>query len=151
MTSSSGSIFCQNGSQNSGSHFTYIYWFIIKDMNEQPDEVVRSVRSRRVPVKQEGRGQDTTFKRMTQPQEMIKTGQNQLGPRWWTVRLPVDLEHIHIMNTFIVIHQLNDTPTSAMTVLRPTIKGQKVGGGPIPRNPQPLPKIVGIILPLISL
>ena len=46
---------------------------------------------------------------------------------------------------------LNDTPTGAITVLRPTIKGQKVGSDPIPRNLHPFPKILGIILPLISL
>ena len=42
---------------------------------------------------------------------------------------------------------LNDAPTSAMTVLSLTIKGQKVGGGPIPGNPHRFPKIIGIILP----
>jgi len=46
---------------------------------------------------------------------------------------------------------LNDKPTGAMTVLRPTIKGQKAGGGPIPGNPHLFPEIVGILLPLISL
>ena len=46
---------------------------------------------------------------------------------------------------------LNNTPTGATTVSRPTVKGQKVGGGPIPGKPRPFPKIVGIILPLISL
>ena len=53
----------------------------------------------------------------------------------------------------IVIHyqMLNDTPTRAMTVLRLTIKGQKVGGGPIPGNLHPFSKIIGIILPLVSL
>ena len=30
-------------------------------------------------------------------------------------------------------------------------KGQKVGGGPIPENPNPFPQIVGILPPLISL
>ena len=45
---------------------------------------------------------------------------------------------------------LSDTPTSAMTVLRLTIKGQKVGSGPIPGNLCPFPKIVGIILSLIA-
>ena len=30
---------------------------------------------------------------------------------------------------------LNGTPTDAMTVLKPTIKDQKVSDGPIPRNP----------------
>ena len=37
------------------------------------------------------------------------------------------------------INKLNDTPTCTMTLLRPTIKDQKVGGRPIPRNPYPLP------------
>ena len=37
-----------------------------------------------------------------------------------------------------------------MTVLKPTMKGQKVGGGPILGNPCPFSKIVGIILPLIK-
>ena len=37
----------------------------------------------------------------------------------------------------------NNTPTGAMTLLRPTIKGQKVEvrGGPIPGIPCPFPKI----------
>jgi len=38
-----------------------------------------------------------------------------------------------------------------MTVLRPAIKGKKVGSGPIPGNPCPFPKIIGIIFPLIGL
>ena len=38
-----------------------------------------------------------------------------------------------------------------MTILRPTGKGQKVGSGPTPENPRLFPKIVGIIIPLISL
>ena len=46
---------------------------------------------------------------------------------------------------------LSDTPTSAMTILRPIINGQKVGRGPVPGNPHPFPQIIGIILPLISL
>ena len=41
--------------------------------------------------------------------------------------------------------------TSAMTILRSTIKGQKVGGGPVPGNPYPFLKRVEITLPLISL
>ena len=45
---------------------------------------------------------------------------------------------------------LNDTLTGAMTVPRLTIKGQKMGSDPIPGNPCPFPKIVEIILPLIS-
>jgi len=46
---------------------------------------------------------------------------------------------------------LNDTATSAMTVLRPTIIGQKVGSGPGPGNLCPFSQTVGIILPLVSL
>ena len=46
---------------------------------------------------------------------------------------------------------LNDRPNHTMTVLMLTIKGQKVGSGPIPGNPHPFPKIVGIILPFINL
>ena len=46
---------------------------------------------------------------------------------------------------------LNDRTNHTMTVLRLTIKGQKEGSGPIPGNPHPFPKIVGIILPFISL
>ena len=46
---------------------------------------------------------------------------------------------------------LSDTPTGGMTDLRMIIKGQKVGDAPIPGNFLPFPKIVGIILPLISL
>jgi len=37
-----------------------------------------------------------------------------------------------------------------MIVLRSS-KSQNVGGGPIPGKSRPLPEIVGIILPLISL
>ena len=40
---------------------------------------------------------------------------------------------------------LNDTPTGVMTVPRPTIKDQKVGGDSVPGSLHPFPKIVGII------
>ena len=79
-----------------------------------------------------------------------KTGWNQLGPRWLKTQLPVDAEP-HYMLIVIQWHMLNDTPTSVMTVLRPAIKGQKVGSGPVPRNLHPFPQITGIIFPLISL
>ena len=46
---------------------------------------------------------------------------------------------------------LNDTPARAMTILRPTGKGQRVGSGPTPENPGLFPKIVGIIILLTSL
>ena len=48
-------------------------------------------------------------------------------------------------------HKLNDTPTGALTVPRLIIKGQKVGGGPVPGNLHSFSKVVGTILPLISL
>ena len=52
----------------------------------------------------------------------------------------------------IITHQqANDTPRVAMIVPRPTIKDQKVGSGAIPGNLHLFPKIVGIILPLISM
>ena len=37
----------------------------------------------------------------------------------------------------------------AMAAPRPTIKGQEVGGGPIPGNPHSFPRIVRIFLPLL--
>lgn len=46
---------------------------------------------------------------------------------------------------------LNDTSTDAMEVPRPTLKGQKVGGDPIPAHSHPFPQIPGTVLPLISL
>ena len=64
------------------------------------------------------------------------------------VDLPVDLKP-HYMLTVTTL--ANDTFTGAMTVLRPIIKGQKVGGDPISGNPCPLPKTVRIPLPFISL
>ena len=42
-------------------------------------------------------------------------------------------------------------PIVTRTVLRSTIKGQKVGGGPIPGNPHTFLEIAGKIFPLISL
>ena len=44
---------------------------------------------------------------------------------------------------------LSEKPTSAMPVLGPTIKGQKVGSDPFPGHLQPL--ITGITLPLFNL
>ena len=79
---------------------------------------------------------------------MTKTAENQLGPRWLKVKIPIGSEP----QTYIVTHQhLNEKPTSTMAVPRPTIKDQKVGSGPIPRNPCLFPQIIGITLPLVSL
>ena len=41
---------------------------------------------------------------------------------------------------------VNATPTGTMTIVSPTIKGQKVGGGPVSENLHPFSIIVGIIL-----
>ena len=46
---------------------------------------------------------------------------------------------------------LNNTLTGAMIASRLTKKGQEAGSSPIPGNPHPFPKVVGIILPLINL
>ena len=52
---------------------------------------------------------------------------------------------------FIVTHQQAEWQTmGTMTVLGLSIKGQKVGSDPVPENLHPFPKIVAIILPLIS-
>jgi len=53
--------------------------------------------------------------------------------------------------TVIHEHMPNDTPTGAMTIPRLTIKGQKAGGGSIPRNPHLFLEIIGIILLPISI
>jgi len=42
-------------------------------------------------------------------------------------------------------------PRDALTVPRPTLKGQKVGDGLIPGNLCPFLNTVGIILPLMNL
>jgi len=78
----------------------------------------------------------------------------QLTLTFYRSKMAEDLMFIRAWASFIltVIHQhLNDTPTGTMVVPRVTIKGQKVGSGPIPGNLCPFSKIVGIILPLISL
>ena len=46
---------------------------------------------------------------------------------------------------------LNDTPTGAMTVLRLTISGQKLGDDPVPGTLSHFSKIVEIIFSLLSL
>ena len=62
--------------------------------------------------------------------------------------LSMELEPHHML---VVTHQLNDTPTGAMTAPRLTIKNREVGGGPILGNPLRFPRITGIILPFSSL
>ena len=64
---------------------------------------------------------------------------------WRKIQLPIDFEPHYT----IVPHQHAKWYTHQC--LRPTIKGQKVDCGPIPRKPHPFPEITGIILPLISL
>ena len=68
-----------------------------------------------------------------------------MGPRWQISQLQLDLDPQYMLT---VTHQYNRV---AMTVPRLTIKDQKVGGSPIPGTISPSPKIVGLILPLISL
>ena len=41
-------LICYNSSHNSGKYFTYVYQFIIKDTNKQPDEEVHRAKSRRI-------------------------------------------------------------------------------------------------------
>jgi len=45
---------------------------------------------------------------------------------------------------------LNDMPTGAMTAPKLTMKRLKMSSGSIPGNPNPFPKILGIILLLIQ-
>jgi len=45
--------------------------------------------------------------------------------------------------TLFAVHQLNDMPTGTMTVQRPSVKGQKLGSGPIPRSRHPSPTVLG--------
>ena len=61
----------------------------------------------------------------------------------------IDSEPLYALIT--IFSMLSDTPTGVVAVLKPPIKGQKVGSDPIPGNPCPFPEVVGIILPLISL
>lgn len=62
-------------------------------------------------------GQGTAIKRMTQPyRDMTNTGQNQPGPRWRKILLPVCLE--------ATIHPCY-APTGAMAVQALTVTGQK--------------------------
>ena len=98
-------------------------------------------------VREEGRGQHKTFKRMAQPLRV---------PNCWESTGPMVVEYSTSNKTktsyvLIVISWLNDIPTGVMTVLRQIIKGQKVGSGPIPGNLCSFPKIVGLLLPLVSL
>ena len=97
-------------------------------------------------LKQEGREQGTTFKRVKQSKDT--TYQNQIGPREQTSKLPLDLE---LQYTLTVRLQQKDTPTGTLEVPRLTIKGGKGDNGPIPGSLHPFPKIFRIIFPLIIL
>ena len=94
-------------------------------------------------LKQEGKRQGTTFKRHRHStwQKLVRTNWVQDDGRFDFQGTLSSNAHCNTLAT----------PPSAMTVLRPTIKGQKVGSGPVPGNLGPFPKIVGIIFPLISL
>ena len=72
-------------------------------------------------VREDGRGQGTAIKRMSQPyRDTTNTGQNQPGPRWRKILLPVCLEPHDT---------LCYTPTGAMAVQALTMTGQNVGSG----------------------
>ena len=64
----------------------------------------------------------------------------------WTLSILTD-SLLHISICYM------NTPIGAMTVLRSTIKDQRVGGGPIPENPCSFPHTQkrGIILPHMKL
>ena len=73
---------------------------------------------------------------------MTKIDQSQIDPR---------SDFQSTLNLMQYSSMVNATPTGTMTVVSPTIKGQKVGGGPVSENLHPFSIIVGIILPFISL
>ena len=100
-------------------------------------------------MKQERRGQGTTFRRMTQPEDRTPADWNPMGPRWQASWLPLAVAPRYILTE--TRRELNDTPSGTMIVTQLTTKGQQVGGGPVPGNPHPFPKMAGIRLPLISL
>lgn len=77
-------------------------------------------------------------------EDVIQTGQSQLGPRWGKILDPESRYR------FTEMHQLNGMPMGTVTVLRLTMEGQRVGGDPVPGNLCPFLKLVTIILPLIS-
>ena len=70
-----------------------------------------------------------------------------MGPKWWTSRLPLDLQP---QCTLILTHQAGKTTsTGTMTDPRPT-KDQKEGYGPTLRNLCHFPKAAGIISHLLA-
>ena len=77
---------------------------------------------------------------------MIKTGWNQLKPRWlWKESRHWSLAYY----TLIVI--LKITPPYSIIALRRTMKGQKVGNGSFSGKSPLYSKIARIFLPLVSL
>lgn len=74
------------------------------------------------PTEEESRAQPLKELPIHSEQDTKKNGENLLDPRWWKIKLLIDLES-HC--TLIVIHQLNDTPTGGMAVPRLTIRGQE--------------------------
>ena len=94
------------------------------------------------PFKEVGGGGDDT---VIEKKRIWQKVEPQRGPRWRKSLLPVDLKPHY---TLTLPHHLNDTPTGTMIVHRITIKGQKAGRGPIPRNPAP--SLKRIFLPSTS-
>ena len=72
-------------------------------------------------MKQERRGQGTTFRRMTQPEDRTPADWNPMGPRWQASWLPLAVAPRYILTE--TRRELNDTPSGAMAVPRSIIKG----------------------------
>ena len=89
------------------------------------------------------------WRRKWQPSPVFLPGES-YGQRsgWATAHGSLRIRHDWATSTFLSTKWHTH---GAMRVTRPTIKGQKVGGVPIPRNPRPFSKIVRLFLPLLSL
>ena len=83
-----------------------------------------------------GNGQGTAIKIMTQPLTRTGYNNNWLDP----IRAKMaDLISSLILPSLLCISMLNDMPTGTRTVLRLSIKGQRMGSGLIPGNPHSPP------------
>ena len=102
-------------------------------------------------LRQEGRGQDITIKRMTQPWKTRGQDQDGLEP----TRLKMEDDSASSRPSATLYARCNTfayakyTPTGAMTVWKPIIKGPKEGGAPSPENPHSFPKMVRLFLLLL--
>ena len=102
-------------------------------------------------LRQEGRRQDITVKRMTQPWKTRGQDQNGLEP----TRLKMEEDSASSRPSATLYARCNTfsyakyTPTGAMTVWKPIIKGPKEGGAPSPENPHSFSKMVRLFLLLL--